>query len=109
MYKAVVRLLTRRTYRQLSAGDLERFMSVFGADAEFCFVGGHALGGRLLGREAIREVIARMLRLFLDLSVTPRKVVVNGWPWRTVVAVELSVSASLPDGSRYLNQGMQSL
>ena len=35
--------------------------------------------------------------------------VVNGWPWNTVVATHLTISATLPDGRAYRNEGMQLL
>jgi hypothetical protein len=36
-------------------------------------------------------------------------VLVNGWPWRTVVASHLVITTTLPDGSPYRNEGMQLL
>ena len=40
---------------------------------------------------------------------SPVDVLVNGWPWRTVVASHLVITTTLPDGSPYRNEGMQLL
>jgi len=34
-------------------------------------------------------------------------VVASGWPWNTVVATRLEIRGTLPDGSPYLNHGLQ--
>ena len=109
MYRLIVRAMTRRGFRLLSAGRTDEFLRVFDDRSRFWFVGDHALGGEHVGREAIRSVIARMHELFHDLDVRPVRIVVNGWPWATVVATELEVRASLPGGRQYRNHGMQLL
>ena len=50
-----------------------------------------------------------MLRRFPGIRIEPREVVVNGWPWNTVIATHLLISAPLPDGRQYRNEGMQLL
>ena len=35
--------------------------------------------------------------------------VVNGWPWNTVIATHLAISATRPGGREYRNEGMQLL
>ena len=50
-----------------------------------------------------------MLRLFPGIRIEPQTVVVNGWPWNTVVATHLAISATLADGRAYRNEGMQLL
>jgi hypothetical protein len=49
------------------------------------------------------------LGLFPGIRIEPRDVVVNGWPWNTVVATHLEISATLADGRPYRNEGMQLL
>jgi ketosteroid isomerase-like protein len=107
MYKLIVRAIARRTFRRLSRGDLDGFMAVFGPSSFFCFHGDHALGGELRGAEAVRAVFERTLRLFPGITVEPVRIAVNGWPWNTLLATRFVVSAELPDGSRYRNDGMQ--
>lgn len=103
----MVRKVTRGVYRRLSAGDYKTVVASFGDDAIFCFVGDHALGGRLEGREAIERWFERLFSVFPDLKLVPSEIIVKGHPWNTTVATRFSVSATLPDGRRYANQGMQ--
>ncbi len=107
MYRGMVRWRVRRAFAQLSAGDLDRFLSVFGPESVFCFAGDHAFGGERRGVSEIRSLFQEMRRHLRDLRVEPVTVVVGGWPWNTVVATRFRVSASLRDGMAYRNEGMQ--
>lgn len=109
MYKLIVRQIVRRTFARLSAGDPEVVVKQFGPKSRFVFSGDHALGGERHGQEAAREWFGQMLRLFPGIRIEPRTVLVNGWPWDTVVATHLMISATLPDGRPYGNEGMQLL
>ena len=73
------------------------------------FAGEHALGGERRGQEAVREWFQEMLRRFPGIQIVPREVVVNGWPWNTVIATHLMISAPRPGGREYRNEGMQLL
>jgi ketosteroid isomerase-like protein len=109
MYKLIVRQIVRRKFRQLSGGDPEPIVRQFGPRSRFVFSGDHALGGERRGREAVREWFRQMLGLFPGITIEPREVLVNGWPWNTVVASHLVISATLADGRPYVNEGMQLL
>lgn len=109
MYHAVVRLIARRTFQDLSSGRIDRFMSRFDPQAVFCFAGQHALGGEVRGSAAIRAVFERMHRLLPGFEVEPVSMIVTGWPWKTLMGTRLVVRAQLPDGSAYRNAGMQYL
>src|SRR3954466_12886315 len=101
MYKAIVRLLARRTFARLSRGELDRFLPLFTPSSVFCFHGDHALGGELRGDEAVQALFERIFRLFPGIRIEPIAIAVNGWPWNTLVATRFTVRADLPDGSRY--------
>ncbi|MCU1352820.1 MAG: hypothetical protein JWM05_2029 [Acidimicrobiales bacterium] len=109
MYHAIVRAKARKAFAQLSAGDLDGFMSVFTPSSEFCFVGDHELGGERHGDAEIRRLFDTLLERFPGLQVEPVTFVVRGWPWNTVVATRFQVSATLPSGAPYRNEGMQFL
>jgi ketosteroid isomerase-like protein len=79
----------------------------FSPTAVFSFSGDHALGGRLESNELIREWFQRLYRIFPDLRFKPQAIVVNGFPWNTMVAARFAVSATLPNGKPYANEGMQ--
>jgi ketosteroid isomerase-like protein len=109
MYKLIVKRIVRRTFGRLSQGDYEAVVKQFGPDSRFLFSGAHELGGERRGPDAVREWFRQMLGLFPGIRIEPRDVVVNGWPWNTVVATHLEISATLADGRPYRNEGMQLL
>ena len=105
----MVRRIARRSYRALSRGDYEHVVRSFARDAVLSFPGEHALSGTFEGRDAIRKWFERLHAVFPDLRLNPETIVVNGFPWDTVVATRFTVSATLPNGRRYVNNGMQFL
>jgi ketosteroid isomerase-like protein len=109
VYKFIVKRIVRRTFRRLSEGDYEVVVRQFGPESRFMFSGDHALGGERRGQNAVREWFREMQRLFPGIRIEPLDVVVNGWPWNTVVATHLAISATLADGRPYRNEGMQLL
>jgi ketosteroid isomerase-like protein len=109
VYKLIVRRIVRRKFRRLSAGDCEPIVRQFGPHSRFLFAGDHALGGERRGPQEVREWFKAMLGLFPGIRIEPREVLVNGWPWDTVVATHLLVHATLGDGRAYANEGMQLL
>jgi len=109
MYGFIVRRLVRRSFRRLSAGDYETVLKQFSPDIVFCFSGEHALGGELRGVEPTRRWFQRIYRLFPGIGFEPQAVVVNGWPWDTVVATRFRVRAWMSGDRPYSNEGMQLL
>jgi ketosteroid isomerase-like protein len=67
------------------------------------------LGGEFRGPDAVRAWFAEVRRLFPDFRLEPRRIVVEGGPLRTHVAVWFAVFGTFPDGSRYRNEGAQLL
>ena len=109
MYKFIVKRIARRMFRRLSRGEYEPIVRQFTSESRFMFAGEHALGGERRGQEAVRQWFQETLRLFPGLQIVPQDVVVNGWPWNTVIATHLAISAPRPDGREYRNEGMQLL
>lgn len=109
MYRAAVRREVRRTYRRLSDGDFDTVLRSFAPQAVFCFAGDHALGGELVGVERIQGWFERFRRLFPGIQLTPHSICVSGWPWDTLVATRFTVTAALPTGRQYGNEGVQLL
>jgi len=109
VYKFIVKRIVRRTFRRVSEGDYEVVVRQFGPESRFMFSGDHALGGERRGQDAVRDWFREMQRLFPGIRIEPLDVVVNGWPWNTVVATHLAISATLADGRPYRNEGMQLL
>jgi ketosteroid isomerase-like protein len=109
MYRFIVKQLLRRSYQHLSEGNYEAVLKRFGPSSVFLFAGSHELGGERRGVDAVRALFERMFELFPGLRLEPQAVIVGGPPWNTRVAVRFDVSATLTDGERYRNEGMQFL
>jgi ketosteroid isomerase-like protein len=109
MYRAIVTRVVRRVYQRLSEGDVEPVLASFSPTAVLWFGGDHAMGGHLQGADLIRQWFQRTFRLFPDLRLVPQTIVASGPPWNTTVATRFTVTASLPDGGQYHNEGMQLL
>ncbi len=48
-----------------------------------------------------------MYSYFPGIQFTVHEVIVQGWPWNTLVATRLSIAAPRADGSVYRNEAMQ--
>jgi ketosteroid isomerase-like protein len=73
----------------------------------FRFVGMTALGADLQGKDAFLAWFRAAGERLPGLTFDVQDVLVGGWPWNTRVAVRLAVSAPLPDGTTYRNEGVQ--
>ncbi len=74
-------------------------------DVEHTFSGEHALGGTRHSREALGRWFERLYRLFPGLDFEVKRVLVRGWPWRTVAMIEWVDRARPADGLPYMNEG----
>jgi ketosteroid isomerase-like protein len=109
MYRLFVRRIVRKAFGNINADDYERVLPVFARDVVFCFAGDHAMGGEIKGPVLVREWFERVFRLFPDIRLEPKAVVVMGPPWRTFACTRFVVRGTLPDGRQYTNEGMQFL
>ena len=108
MYHAIVRGLIRRGFAEMNRTKrADALIPQFADDAVFAFVGTSALGGELHGRDAIAGWFRKIYALFPDFAIEPLAIVVAGWPWAPTVATRFRVSAPLPGGAPYENEGMQ--
>ncbi|GHO90542.1 hypothetical protein KSF_005900 [Reticulibacter mediterranei] len=109
MYSAIVRRIVRRGFRALSTGDYEQVLRQFHQQVIFSFAGPPPLGGEHAGVGAVREWFQRLYSYFPGIQFTVKQVVVQGWPWNTLVATRLSIAAPRLDGSIYGNEAVQFL
>jgi ketosteroid isomerase-like protein len=56
---------------------------------------------------AVRAWFQRLFSYFPGIQYTVHQVIVQGWPWNTLVATRLSVADPRADGSVYQNDVMQ--
>src|SRR5260370_36012489 len=109
MYTIIVRRIVRSGFRALSAGNDEQVLRQLQPQVIFSFIGPAPVGGERRGVEDAREWFQRLFSYFPGIEFTVRHVIVQGWPWNTLVATQLSVAAPRADGSMYRNEAMQFL
>ncbi len=108
MYHAIVRRIMRAGFRRMSVThDASQLVAQFSDDAVLVLSGDHDLGGEQRGREAIARWFARLFAMFPGFAIEPLAIVVAGPPWATTAATRFRITATLPDGSPYTNEGMQ--
>jgi ketosteroid isomerase-like protein len=109
MYQLIVKRLVHQSFQSLSQGDYEKVLKQFAPTIHFIFAGEHILGGERHGVQAMRQWFQRFFQLLPGLQFQVHTVLVNGWPWNTIVATHFSVQTSLQDGRPYHNTGVQLL
>jgi ketosteroid isomerase-like protein len=107
MYQAIVRRIVRAGFRALSAGEYEHVLRQFHPQVIFSFAGPPPLGGERRGVEDVRAWFQRIYSYFPGIQFTAHEVLVQGWPWNTLVATRLSIAAPRATGSVYRNEAMQ--
>ena len=107
MYHFVVRKIVRNSFKELSAGNYHAATDLMAAHCQYQFIGNHALGGRRSNHALIAQWFARFLRILPGFQFVPTEILVNGWPWRTMVAIKLQVAWQRPDGQMYKNVALQ--
>ena len=104
-YRHAVEGAVRLAFGRLSKGDYRTMLTACAPDVEHTFSGEHALGGTRHGKEALGRWFGRLYRLFPGLDFEVKRVLVRGWPWRTVAMIEWVDRARPADGSPYVNEG----
>jgi ketosteroid isomerase-like protein len=107
MYGFIVRQVIRRGFRDLSQGNYEAVLKLFSPTVHFVFPGTHALGADFHDVQMVRQWFQRFMHLFPGLQLEPQIILVNGWPWNTVVANFFTLRTTLKDGRSYHNAGVQ--
>ena len=109
MYQLIAKQKIRMGFKNISAGNLEPVLSQFAPNIHFSFAGSHAMSGTLHDLATVREWFYRFRRLFPTLQLVPERFFVSGPPWDMVVTTQFNVSYTLPDGTPYMNRGVQIL
>jgi ketosteroid isomerase-like protein len=107
MYHQMVKRIIHKGFADISRADFEPLLKQFAPDVHFTFAGEHALAADFHSRETVRQWFHRLHCLFPGFRIEPRRIIVNGFPWNTVAAVQFVVEAPLPDGTAYRNYGVQ--
>lgn len=109
MQRCIVSRRIRGVFRALDDGDCRPMLASLAPQFVYVFHGEHALGGRRTTRESVERWWQRVFRLLPGHRFDVEDVVANGAPWRLRVAVRVTVTGRLPDGSTYRNTLFQFL
>ncbi|MEZ4518541.1 MAG: nuclear transport factor 2 family protein [Chloroflexota bacterium] len=107
MYHSIVQRKLTQNFDNLNKGNYEPVVMQFGPAPLHIFAGDLALGGERHSRASVREWYARLFRIFPGIRFAVRNIVIQGWPWRTAIAIQFQVSTTLEDGSAYSNEVAQ--
>lgn len=107
MYHAIVRRITRSTWKKMDQGDLDAPWRLAAPDLEFIFGGTTSLSGRWVGRDEFRNWLIDFRSRFDELNFTLEEIAVHGWPWNTTVATRVSISGRWAGGASYENEACQ--
>lgn len=107
MYHAIVRATVRRLWRRVGVGEYTAAVDMAVPDLHFRFIGDTPLGAELTTAAEFGTWFAAVFERFPGVAITLQRVASTGWPWRTSVAVQLAVRATLADGSAYRNTATQ--
>lgn len=106
MYSAIIRRKLQTVFSELNRGNYNAVLDGMAARFEHSFVGDHALSGIRHNGLTYRQWFERLARIFPDLQFEMRNILVNGWPWNTVAAVEWIDRIRTLDGHRHENSGV---
>ncbi|GAB2511006.1 SnoaL-like domain protein [Corynebacterium atrinae] len=103
MYKLIVRSKVREMFDQINSGNFQSMVDKLAPSFNYRLHGDHALGGRRTTRASMITWWNRVFDLFPGAQYEIHDILVNGWPWRTRIAVRALFYADLPNGERYEN------
>jgi ketosteroid isomerase-like protein len=106
MYHFFVRRKVRAVFEHLNSGDLAYVTRQFHPSAEHWFAGRHALSGKRTSRRSILEWYERLGVVFPRIRFAIRKLIADGPPWNTLVAVEWTDEVFDRDGRALPNEGI---
>lgn len=106
MYHLIIKRIVRGVFESLTRGDYEATLKQMAPHLEHIFPGDHALGGVRHTPEGMRRWFERLYCIFPHLEFEIKEIVVKGWPWDTVAAVQWVDRAQPVDGVPYINEGV---
>ncbi len=92
MYHLMVRRHARRIFERLTAGDWQPILDGLAPNVHHVYAGQNAVGGTRTSRDDVRRWFERVYRLFPSFHEEVREILVRGWPWDTVAAVQWVVT-----------------
>ena len=105
MYHFIIKQQIRTVFKLLSEQNVEPLLKDFSPQLEHIFPGNHSLGGKRHTLEGMRRWFKRLFFLFPELHFNVKEIVVRGWPWDTLIAVEWMDEGKTLSGEPYSNYG----
>ena len=96
MYHLMVRRLARRNFQRLTEGNWQPILDGLAHDVRHTYAGQNAVGGTRTSLADVRRWFERVYRLFPSFREEVREILVRGWPWNTVVAVQWVATTHSP-------------
>ncbi len=109
MFASIVKKQVRQGFAQISSGNFNSILNQMAADVHFSFAGEHAIGGEFHQKTTVKAWFERIHRLFPNLQITPKQIMVSGFPWDFCAITQFHIQATLSDGYAYQNDGVQIL
>ena len=103
VYHRIVAGKVRGIFQQINAGNYEPMLDSLAPTFSHRFYGDHALSGERTTVAAMRLWWERVFGFIPAGRFHPQQILVKGWPWSTVIATHVTITAQLPDGSGYRN------
>ena len=107
MYQLIFKRKIREGFRDISEGNFDKLLRQFAPEVDFSFSGDHAMAGEFRRRETVKAWFERVHKIFPGFQIQAREIFVSGLPWNVVITTRFAVWDTLPDGSRYENDGVQ--
>ncbi|GAA2033839.1 nuclear transport factor 2 family protein [Catenulispora yoronensis] len=107
VYHYVVTRVVRGVWDKINAGNASAAGRMAAPDVRFTVVGDTVIGGSWTGPEALQDWLTSFAARFSKVRIQVDDVAVAGWPWRTRIAVRLTVDGELVGGGRYHNYATQ--
>jgi ketosteroid isomerase-like protein len=96
MYKMIVRAKLRRLYAGVATENWQPIVDNLADTFVYRFIGDTPLGGTRRTKAAMVAWWTRILTLCPGATLTPQRIVVEGWPWNTTVMTYVHFDAVIP-------------
>ena len=106
LYSYFVKKLIRQSFDHVNNHRWDALLKAGAPRVHHRFAGAHALGGERHDKEALRRWFERLGRVLPNLHIKVNNIWVNGWPGHTTVFAQWDGTATLLNGTSYVNRGL---
>ena len=106
LYDYIVKNRIRQTFEHVNNHRWDEVLKPVAPNVYHRFAGAHSLAGERHDKETLRRWFERLGRVQPNLRIKVNDVRVTGWPGHTTVFVQWDGTATLLNGSAYINRGL---